>query len=236
MEPQERNQAGEPMNDQEPGRLNRMAEQTREAMGRAKEKVAAGAAGATEMSRTAVSGARDRAGRVVDFVREAESDAELKGAVSSRTEHSIDRASEALINAAPAIGRGSERAAEKVGQALHLISGPFGAILGAIAGTLGGWWKKAAQDPYELPETDEQACREHFATLAVVPSSMTYDRARSGYALGYVASRNPDYQGRPFEELEPELRRGFGDEHAEDYEALREFTRYGYGRGTGSRQ
>jgi hypothetical protein len=107
-------------------------------------------------------------------------------------------------------------------------------ILGAIAGTVGGWWKKAAADAGSgLPAEEEQACRAHFATLAMLPAGMTYDQARTGYALGYLAGRNPDYQGRQFEDIERDLRQGFTGENAEEYGALREFTRYGYGRGLG---
>ncbi len=108
---------------------------------------------------------------------------------------------------------------------------PFATVLGAVAGTLGGWWNKAAEERLALPETEEQACRAHFASIAVPPPGMPYGRARTGYALGYVASRNPGYGGRRFEDVETELRRGFGEQHAADYDALREFTRYGYDRG-----
>lgn len=241
--------------EQESGRLGRAAEKTRETVERAKDGLSAGAtgaaekardtlekakdglsagaAGAAELTRNVASGTRDRAGRAVEFVRDAETDTELKARVADTTERSLNRAGDRLTDAAPAIGRGAEKTAEKVGQALHLVGHPLAVLLGAIAGTLGGWWNKAREERLEFPESEDAACRAHFTALAVVPGGMTYDRARTGYALGYVASRNPGYRGRAFEEIEPELRRGFGEQHAADFETLREFTRYGYGRGLG---
>lgn len=233
MENRENDFGSEPMAGPEEGRIERMKERTRETLEHARDRLAAGAAGATEMGRTAMTGARDRATKVAEFVREAESNEELKGAVTERTEHSLDRAASALTRAAPSIGRGTERAAEKIGQAMHTISHPTGVILGTIAGTLGGWWRRAADRPMELPQAEDGAFQEHFSSLAAPPPGMTYEQARPGYELGYTASRNPSYQGREFDEVDPELRSGFGDQ-TEQYDSIREFTRYGYERGNSS--
>jgi hypothetical protein len=233
MENRDNNYIGEPLNDPEAGRIDRVREKTRETVDRAKEKLAAGAAGATEMGRTAVSGVRDRATRAAEFVRDAETDVELKGAVTHRTESSLDRAGDAITRAAPTIGRGTEMAAEKLGHALHAISHPTGVLLGTIAGTLGGWWRKAADQQIDLPQSEDQACLEHFSTIAAPPPGMTYEQARPAYALGYVASRNPSFRGRDFDEVDRELRDGFARDQSSDYDSVREFTRYGYERGVG---
>jgi len=220
--------------DREPGRLGRAAEQTREALEKAKDGVVAGASGVAEFTKNVASGTVDRAGRVVEFVREAETDVELKEKVSHTAEDKLHLAGDKLSGAAPAIGRSAETAAEKIGQALHAVAHPLAVVLGAIAGTVGGWWKKAASEGMGgLPEAEEQACRAHFATVTVIPSGMTYDRARTGYALGYLAARNPDYQGRRYEDIEPDLRHGFTRDDTGDFDDLREFTRYAYERGTG---
>lgn len=230
MERQDRNEPiSEGASDADAGLLGRVADGTREALRKTRDGLSAGASGV----KSAAVETRDRAGKVVEFVREAEPDTRLKANVTATTEHSLDRAGNALIDAAPAIGRNAERAAEKVGQALHAVARPLGVVLGAIGGTVGGWWKSASEDTLQLPEAEEQACRAHFATIVVEPVGLTYDQARTGYALGYVASRNPQYHGRAFEEVEPDLRRGFAGEYEGDYDTLREFTRYGFGRGTG---
>lgn len=231
--PKENERMREPAEETETGLLGRVADGTRETLKKAGEGLSAGASSVAGLTRTAATETRDKAGKVVEFVREAETDTRLKENVTHTTEHSLDRAGNALIDAAPAIGRNAERAAEKVGQALHAIARPLGVVLGAIGGTLGGWWKSASAEALELPEAEEHACRAHFTSITVVPAGMTYDQARTGYALGYVASRNPQYRGRAFEEVESDLRQGFGGEYARDYDTLREFTRYGYGRGTG---
>lgn len=222
---------GEPINDPEGNRLDRVRAKTRETFDRAKDTLAAGATGATEIGRIAVTGARERAVRAAEFVREAETNEELKGAVTHRAEATLDRAGDAITRAAPTIGRTTEIAAEKIGQALHAMSHPTGVLLGAIAGTLGGWWRKAADEKIALPQSEDRAYQEHFSAIAAPPPGMTYEQARPGYELGYVASRNPSYQGRAFDEVDPELRQGFSGEQPDDYDSIREFTRYGYERG-----
>jgi hypothetical protein len=232
--------ANESNADREATRLERAAERTRETLEKAKDGVVAGASGLAEITKKAASETADKAGRVVNFVREAETDVELKEKVSHTAEDKLHQAGDKLSGAAPAIGRSAEAAAEKIGGALHKVAHPLAVVLGVIAGTVGGWWKKAAADASgagpSLPSTEEQACRAHFATIAVLPPDMTFDRARTGYSLGYLASRNPDYQGRQFEDVEPDLRQGFAGEKVDEYEALREFARYGYGRGIGGDQ
>lgn len=184
MNSRENNYFGEPLNDPEGGILQRTKDRTRETIDRAKDRLSAGAVGATEIGRTAVTGARVRAVRAAEFVRDAETDVELKSAVTHRTERSLDRAGDALTRAAPAIGRGTEMAAEQLGRALHAISHPTGVVLGAIAGTLGGWWHRAAEDRIDRPQVEDRAHQEDFSAIAAPPPGMTYEQARPGYQLG----------------------------------------------------
>ncbi|CAN5737255.1 hypothetical protein BH23GEM6_BH23GEM6_07000 [soil metagenome] len=235
MDAQNRNdQLTEPVTEEAAGLIRRVAEGTRETAARAKEGLAAGASGVLEFTKTAAHETREKAGRVVEFVKEAAPDEQLKASVSISTEQSLDKAADVVIGAAPAIGRNAELAAEKLGQALHAVARPLAAILGVIAGTVGGWWKKAAEERHELPSHHEQACRTHFATVTLPPPGMTFEKARTGYELGYLASRNPTYRGRSFVEIEPDLQLGFGPDRAAEYDDLRDFASYGYSRGTGS--
>jgi hypothetical protein len=107
-------------------------------------------------------------------------------------------------------------------------------LLGGLALAAGGWWagKQLVTAFNEWGEEDEKEYRTHFESYPSRPATLTYDRARTGYALGHVASRNPAYAGRPFEEVEPEIRSGFTGAHAGQYDLLRDFCRYGYERGT----
>jgi hypothetical protein len=110
-------------------------------------------------------------------------------------------------------------------------------LLGGLAVAAGGWWagKQLLEAFNEMGEEDEKEYRTHFETYPSRPATLTYDRARTGYALGHVASRNPTYTGRTFDEVEPEIRRGFSGEREGQYDLLRDFCRYGYERGTSRR-
>jgi hypothetical protein len=107
-------------------------------------------------------------------------------------------------------------------------------IVGGLALAAGGWWAgKALQSALsDVGEEDENAYRTHFESFPARPDKVTYDRARTGYLLGHTAAYNPDYRGRAYEEVEPELRQGFTGDNAGQYDALRDFTRYGYERGS----
>jgi hypothetical protein len=217
----------------EAGRIRRVADQAKVTLDRAKDSMAAGASGVVEYTRDALGEVREKAGRAADVVRNAETDQRLRETVSGSTEHGLHRAGDAVSGAAPAIGRGAEYAAEKLGSALHFVARPLAVVIGSIAGVVGGWWKQAANATPDFPTSEDEACRAHFATVTIIPEGMSYDRARDGYALGYIAARNPGYSGRAFEDVEPDLRQGFTGERATEYDALRDFARYGYARGSG---
>jgi hypothetical protein len=202
---------------------------------RAKEGVVTGvshvAENVSEFTRDVVDATREKARQAARIVREAEPDTVLRERTQKSTEGGLDRAGQAVVGAAPAIGRGAEYAATRVGDALKFVARPVGVVIGALAGTVGGWWNKASELRQHMPDEEEQACRIHFASFA--GGDLTFDQARSGYVIGYVAGCNPDYHGRAFEDVEPDLRQGFGAEDTE-YDVLREFARYGYSRGMGS--
>jgi len=211
-------------------RIERVREGAREGIDRAREALASGAGAVAEASKTVASEAADRAGRAVEFVREAETDVELKRSVEEGTENTLHAAGARVSGSAPTIGRGAEAAARVVGAALHKVAHPLAVVLGAIAGTLGGWWHKATENGQGFPEDEDAACRAHFLSVTVHPDGMTYEEARTGYALGYIAASNPDYGGRGFDAIEQDLRVGFQGEREEDFERLREYARYGFGR------
>lgn len=198
---------------------------------RARDTVAAGAGQVKEKTKEVLSSAREKTAEAVRFVRESEADEHVRDKARASTEAGLEKAGDAVSGAAPAIGRGAEYAADKVGAALRFAARPLGAVIGTVAGVVGGWWKTARAGSTGLPVAEEEACRAHFITLAI--DGMNFDQARSGYTFGYIAGCNPDYDGRAFEEVETDLRHGFADADAE-YDAIREFARFGYGRGRGS--
>lgn len=118
------------------------------------------------------------------------------------------------------------------GAALGSIGGPVGTIIGGIAGAAGGWWtgRSISEAAAHYTEDDDRSYREHWESQPNRPAGLTYDRARTGYAVGHIAGRNPDYRERRFEEVEPELQRGWSAEHGGDWNAMRPYVRHGYER------
>lgn len=91
------------------------------------------------------------------------------------------------------------------------VFGPLGTILGALAGVLGGWW--AGQEVAEAsrsitPELDD-GYRGHYERVPERLGDRSYESVRHAYMLGYLARRNPEYVGRSFEAVEPELQRAW---------------------------
>ncbi|MBW3535592.1 MAG: hypothetical protein KY453_10320 [Gemmatimonadetes bacterium] len=118
-----------------------------------------------------------------------------------------------------------------VGAGVGAAAGPVGAVIGGIAGAVGGWWagEKAGKALDDWTEGDLEAYRDHFETYdAHAPLITTYDQAHPGYVVGHMAARNPDYKGRPFDDIEEELMHGWEDD---EYEIMRPYVRHGYGRG-----
>jgi hypothetical protein len=118
------------------------------------------------------------------------------------------------------------------GLALGIAGGPVGAVVGALAGAVGGWWAgKGVADAFT--DKDYAAYREHYATSPDHMADRTYDQVTPAYALGHLAGRNPDYAGRTFEQIEPDLQRGWNDDFARKYgqwPAVRNYARAAFER------
>lgn len=94
-----------------------------------------------------------------------------------------------------------------------LTAGPVGTIVGALVGALGGGLAGMATADDAQPSADDEAYyRTHHEGATRGLADAAYDRARPAYHLGHVAALNPDWRGRPYLEIEPELRRAWGDD------------------------
>lgn len=118
------------------------------------------------------------------------------------------------------------------GAAIGATAGPIGSLIGGLAGAIGGWWTgraivEAAED---ITEADETFYRADFERRkSALPG---YDNARRAYYLGDVATANPDYSDRAFDDVEPELARGWNAEGAYcDWPAVRDYASIGFTRG-----
>jgi hypothetical protein len=91
------------------------------------------------------------------------------------------------------------------GAAVGGLTGPagaaIGAAVGAVAGALGG---KAIADRIN-PQAEANYWKTNHGSQSYLKSGSTYDDYAPAYRLGY--ERYPDYHGRSFDEVEPELRR-----------------------------
>ena len=147
----------------------------------------------------------------------------------------------AMDTASDVAGRARDAVAGAAGTAGDLAGRAGGAVrkvptaalvVGGLAAAVGGWWlMRSKRGDVELPEEHDDRYRSHFDSHPARGSGMSYDDARTGYAVGHVASENPDYAGRPYDEVETELRTGFSGESTGSYDNLRDFTRYGYEQG-----
>jgi hypothetical protein len=87
---------------------------------------------------------------------------------------------------ADAVGDFAGKAGDKMGGPVPAVT----AVVGALAATVGGWWAMHAGSDTgtQLGEEDERHYRSHFETHPRATQGMTYEHARTGYALGHTAS------------------------------------------------
>jgi len=123
------------------------------------------------------------------------------------------------------------------GAAIGSIGGPVGTLIGGLAGVIGGWWagRSIAEAAKDYGDVDDRHYRTHYESSSAGASSRTFDDARPAYQLGHIASRNPEYQGRDFDTVEPDLQRGWSNDIGErygDWSSVRGYAREGYTRGS----
>jgi hypothetical protein len=119
------------------------------------------------------------------------------------------------------------------GAAVGSIAGPIGTIVGGIAGAMGGWWagRAAAEAATAVTSDDDDYYRKHYDAAPGRPADRKYDDVRPAYHLGHLASRNPDYRDRSFDEVERDLRAGWKDDQYGPWDSVRGYASEGYTRG-----
>lgn len=122
-----------------------------------------------------------------------------------------------------------------VGAGIGSAAGPVGTLLGGIAGALGGWWagRAVADAASDLTREDDAYFRAHFDSTAARPVDRAYDDVRGAYYLGQIASHNPNFVAREFDEVEPELERGwtpYADRYG-TWSTVRAYAAEGFSRG-----
>lgn len=140
------------------------------------------------------------------------------------------------------------------GAALGSLGGPLGTIIGGVAGAIGGWWagRSVSEAASGFTDHDDEYYRKDFDTRYSASSTTdsdlakntartnavsSYDDARPVYQLGTIAGANPDYSNRSFDEVEPDLRRGYeASEYGKtrSWNDVRDYARDAYTRRQGS--
>lgn len=128
------------------------------------------------------------------------------------------------------------------GAAIGTVGGPLGVIIGGIAGAVGGWWagREIGHTADDYDDVHDADYRERFNATPLEQRGRfhSYDEARPVYQLGYLAARNPEYAGRRFEDVEPDLQHGW-DRDIEArfgaWNAVRDSVRNAYVSGAGAR-
>lgn len=121
------------------------------------------------------------------------------------------------------------------GASIGSIAGPIGTIIGGIAGAVGGWWAgRAIGDAAQhYTEHDDTFYRDQYEGSSDRLADRSYEQVRPAYQLGHLAAHNPEYAGRPFEVVEPDLRRGWdanaSAQHGE-WQQVRGYARDAYAR------
>jgi hypothetical protein len=98
------------------------------------------------------------------------------------------------------------------GAAIGSLAGPIGVLVGGVAGAVGGWWagRAIADSMRQLArdDTTDAFHRELDDSLETL-ADRGYEDMRPAYYLGHLASRHPEHEGRRFEDVEPEVERGW---------------------------
>ena len=122
------------------------------------------------------------------------------------------------------------------GAAIGSLGGPLGTIIGGLAGAVSGWWagRAISEAAQHITHDDDSAFRSHYESSSNRLADRSYDDVRPAYQLGHLASRNPDYANRDFNDIESDLRAGWTDDVRSRYgewDSVRGYARDAYVRG-----
>lgn len=119
------------------------------------------------------------------------------------------------------------------GAAIGSAGGPIGTVIGGIAGAVGGWWagRTVSEAASRFTDDDDSTYRSSYEKREDRLADRNYDDVRPAYQLGHIASENPDYSGRNFEDIETDLQRGWSNDlrarHG-DWAAVRPYAEEAY--------
>jgi hypothetical protein len=120
------------------------------------------------------------------------------------------------------------------GAAIGSVAGPIGTVIGGIVGAMGGWWtgRAVAEAATAITTDDDNYYRTHYESSPNRLADRRYDDVRPAYYLGHIASQNPDYRNRAFDDVESDLRTGWSrDNRYGAWDSVRSYASEGFTRG-----
>jgi hypothetical protein len=122
-----------------------------------------------------------------------------------------------------------------LGAGIGSAAGPVGTLIGGVAGAIGGWWagRAVADAAGSIGHEDEEYFREHYDSQPSRAADRAYDDVRPAYYLGQIAAHNPNFTAREFDEVEPELERGWAatNDRIGSWRTMRPYAIEGFSRG-----
>jgi hypothetical protein len=118
------------------------------------------------------------------------------------------------------------------GRGTEMAANVMGSLLGSAMDTLGDWWSTAdaTRAAQSFDQQRDRTCRQHYES-AGMSTTRDYDDVRPLYQFGYVAGQNPDYKGRDFDDVEPDLQRVWNEQRQKphgEWPEVRGFIGFGY--------
>lgn len=122
------------------------------------------------------------------------------------------------------------------GRAQDMAVNAVGTVFGSALEQLGAWWSSpdAQRAAGSFGEPVDRACRTHYESSARTAASTRaadYESVRPRYQFGHLAGQNPDYQSKPFDQVEADLERAWervGRERYGDWSEVRDQVGFGY--------
>lgn len=105
------------------------------------------------------------------------------------------------------VGIGAATGGAAAGAAAGAVAGPIGAAVGAVVGAVaGGYAGKAVAESID-PTVEDAYWRENYSRRPYYDAGTTYDQYSPAYRYGWEARQR--YSDQRFEDVEPELERGW---------------------------
>lgn len=118
------------------------------------------------------------------------------------------------------------------GRANDMAMNALGSLFGTALQQMGGWWSTpdAEKAASSFTEDEDRVFREHHTSASGTAGTRDYESARTAYRFGHLAGQNPEYQSKPFDQVEAEVERAWTalGREGTNWAEVRDQVRYGY--------